>query len=371
MQFNHAFDFEDGFLTNGTPGNFDGGVIEYSTDNGASWQDAGSLISSGTPYGGTVFNGFQNPLAGRSAFVKESFGYTATQINLGSLAGHTARFRFRIGTDSDIGNLPGGWYVDDIRLYTCVNAVPMVSAVLPAGRSVQVGNIATAFATIINAGTEVANNVSIGLTTVVPGTLVYQTADSGNNLTGTQNTPATIQPGAAQNFVIAFTPSAAFAPTNVALNMSGTNSLPVTPVTGLNTLLLSSTSGPGPDIIALAATITPGLIVDIPGASGLAAFAVATSNVGAAGNIAVTANKGNLPIVVTVCQTDGGGTCLAAPVPSVTVDIGAGQTSTFSFFITGQGNVPFDPANNRLSAIFTNTANGYVVGGTSVAVRTQ
>ena len=47
MQFNHAFDFEDGFLTDGTAGNFDGGVVEYSTDNGVSWQDAGGLICVG------------------------------------------------------------------------------------------------------------------------------------------------------------------------------------------------------------------------------------------------------------------------------------------------------------------------------------
>ena len=244
-------------LTDGAAGNFDGGVVEYSTDNGVSWQDAGGLISSGAFYGGTISTGFQNPLAGRSAFVKESFGYTASQLDLGSLSGQTVRFRFRIGTDRDVGTLPGGWYVDDIRLYTCVNSVPMFSAVLPAGRSVQVGSTATAFV-VVNAGTEVANNVSIGLTTVVPGSFVYQTADSSNNPTGTQNTPATIQPGTAQNFIIAFTPSAAFAPTNVALNMSGTNALPeLMPVTGLNTLLVSSTSGPGPDIIALAATITP------------------------------------------------------------------------------------------------------------------
>ena len=42
---------------------------------------------------------------------------------------------------------------------------------LPAGRSVQMNHTATVFAAIINAGTETATNVSIGLTTPVPGTL--------------------------------------------------------------------------------------------------------------------------------------------------------------------------------------------------------
>jgi hypothetical protein len=373
MQFSHAFDFEHGTLLSGAPASYDGAVIEYSTNNGGIWQDAGFLITSGAAYGGVIEGGFHNPLAGRNAFVKESFGYTASQLSLDSLAGQNVRFRFRIGTDESFGNLPGGWFVDDVRIYTCVAGVPMFGAVLPAGRSVQVNHPATAFAAIINAGAETAANVSIGLTTPVPGTFVYQTADSSNNLTGTPGTPVNILAGATQNFVIAFTPSAPFGPTNVAFSMSGSNTLPVTPVTGLNTLRLSSLSVPGPDIIALAATITPGLIVDLPGPGGLSAFAVATSNVGAAATIQVTANKGSLPIVVTVCQTGPGGACLngGPPTESVTVAIGAGQTPTFSFFVAGQGIVPFDPANNRIVPTFTNAATGNIVGETSVAVRTQ
>jgi bacillolysin len=373
LQFNHSFDFEHGALVGGALANFDGAVIEYSTNNGAIWQDAGFLITSGATYGGAIASGFQNPLAGRNAFVKESFGYTASQLSLDSLAGQSVRFRFRIGTDEAVGNLPFGWYVDDVRIYTCLASVPMFSAVLPAGRSVQVDQPATAFAAIINAGAQTAINVSIAPATPVAGTLVYQTANSSNALTGTPNTPVNIPAGATQNFVIAFTPSATFVPTNVAFTMSGTNAVPITSITGLNTLMLSSLNVPGPDIIALAATITPGLIVDLPGPGGVSAFAVASSNVGATATIQVTANKGALPIVVTVCQTGPGAACLngGPPTESVTVTIGAGQTPTFSFFVTRQGTVPFDPAHNRIFPIFTNTANGYVVGETSVAVRTQ
>ena len=39
LQFNHSFGFENDF----DGSNFDGGVIEYSTNGGASWQDAGEL----------------------------------------------------------------------------------------------------------------------------------------------------------------------------------------------------------------------------------------------------------------------------------------------------------------------------------------
>ncbi len=117
MQFNHSFGFE-----NDTTNNYDGGVVEYSTNNGTSWTDAGALISAGKTYGGTVSSSFSNPLAGRSAFVKDSFGYTASQLNLATMAGQNARFRFRLGTDSSVDDY--GWFIDDVRIYTC--AVPPV-----------------------------------------------------------------------------------------------------------------------------------------------------------------------------------------------------------------------------------------------------
>ena len=87
----------------------------------------------------------------------------------------------------------------------------------------------------------------------------------------------------------------------------------------------------------------------------------------------VTANKGSLPIAVNVCQTlsDGTGSCIDPPASSVTLSIATGATPTFSFFVQGQGNVPFDPAHNRIFAVYTNTATSHIVGETSVAVRTQ
>ena len=45
-------------------GAFDGGVLEYSTDGGASYADAGSLLADGG-YNGTIASGYGNPL-GRS-----------------------------------------------------------------------------------------------------------------------------------------------------------------------------------------------------------------------------------------------------------------------------------------------------------------
>jgi Zn-dependent metalloprotease len=112
LQFNHSYGFENGATTN-----WDGGVVEYSIDGGGAWTDAGALITAGATYGGTISTAGTNPLGGRAAFVKDSFGYTASQLDLAALAGQSVRFRFRIGTDSVVSDY--GWFVDDVRLYTC------------------------------------------------------------------------------------------------------------------------------------------------------------------------------------------------------------------------------------------------------------
>ena len=101
--------------------------------------------------------------------------------------------------------------------------------------------------------------------------------------------------------------------------------------------------------------------MDLHGNTGFAAFAVATSNIGAGGNIQVTVNKGSLPVNVALCQTGGrSAACVNPPAPSVSVSIAQGATPTFAFFVQGQGFIPFDPANNRLSPVFTNSATGNV-----------
>jgi bacillolysin len=112
MQFAHSYGFDNEGLNY-----YDGGVLEYSTDGGSSWIDAGGLMVAGATYGGTILNGFGNPLGGRSAFSGDSFGYTATQLDLSSLGGQNVRFRFHIGTDISVDDI--GWFIDDIRVYTC------------------------------------------------------------------------------------------------------------------------------------------------------------------------------------------------------------------------------------------------------------
>jgi len=119
LRFEHAFGFDsEGSATT----NHDGGRVEYTVNAGASWADAGPLFS-GNGYGfntGGAANSrlaSDNPLPGAPAFTRHSQGYVASRISLASLAGRTVQFRFRITTDGVVGDY--GWFIDDVRLYSC------------------------------------------------------------------------------------------------------------------------------------------------------------------------------------------------------------------------------------------------------------
>ena len=71
IAFDHRFGFED---NGGAAPFFDGGVIEISR-NGGPWEDISTFVEPG--YGGTLFDGSGNPLAGRQAFVGRNAAFPA------------------------------------------------------------------------------------------------------------------------------------------------------------------------------------------------------------------------------------------------------------------------------------------------------
>lgn len=255
-------------------------------------------------------------------------------------------------------------------------ASPLVAAVLPASRSIAVGGTATAFATIINGGTATLNSCSIiGQNKApLPLSLSYQTTDSATNLaTGAVDAPVTLAPGQAQSFVISLTSSDVIAPSDVSFNFICAGTGTASPISGVNTLLLSASSTPVPDIVALAATTTGDGTAHIPGTAGAAAFAVATVNLGASSAITASVDTGSasLPLTLSVCQTDPvTGQCISAIAPTVTATVTANTTPTFALFLQATGSVPFSPGTNRIFVRFKG-ADGVVRGATSVAVRTN
>jgi hypothetical protein len=246
--------------------------------------------------------------------------------------------------------------------------------VLPESRSVEVGDTATAFATIINTGSATGASCAIAPSLPIPGTFVYQTTNPTTNaLTGSANTPVDIAAGAAQSFVIALTPTAAFNATDVGFSFACANAPAAPTPTGLNTLLASASTSSVPDVVALVATAQNDGILHITGTSGSNAFAVATVNLGSASAITASINTADatLPLALTLCQTNpASGQCISAIGATVTTTIAANATPTFAIFGTADGAIPFDPADSRIFVQFSDST-GVVRGETSVAVQTQ
>jgi hypothetical protein len=100
---------------------FDGGVLEVSTDGGASWQDvldAGGVFVSGG-YTDLLSPGSGFALSGRAAWGGESSGFATgdmvpVEVDLGALAGQTFQVRFRFGQDELVPEPAGGWWIDDV-----------------------------------------------------------------------------------------------------------------------------------------------------------------------------------------------------------------------------------------------------------------
>jgi large repetitive protein len=110
ITFQHAYSFEVG---NGQ--NWDGGVLEYSIDDGNTYQDVATLgINPG--YTGALTADSGNELGGRMAFTGTNASYPnadTVTLDFGTqLAGQAFRFRFRIGTDQGTG--APGWTIDDV-----------------------------------------------------------------------------------------------------------------------------------------------------------------------------------------------------------------------------------------------------------------
>jgi hypothetical protein len=256
---------------------------------------------------------------------------------------------------------------------TIDNAVSLVSAVLPTSRSAQVGVPITAFATIINGGTDPGTGCGLSLGSNIPATFAFQTTNPATNaVTGAANTPANIAANSSQSFVFSLTPTTAFSPTNVTIGAGCGNSNPAPTENGINTILLSASTSAVPDIIALVATAKGDGVLHLPNGAG--AFAVATDNVGgASGTIIAAVNTGGttLPLALAICQTNPTtGQCLAPPTAGATTTIAPGATPTFAIFGTPSAVIPLDALNNRVYVTFTDSG-GVVRGSTSVAVETQ
>ena len=249
-------------------------------------------------------------------------------------------------------------------------AQSLVAAVLPSSRSVHVGQPATAFATMINVGHELATDCGISPPSGIPATFFYA-VDNRWDYYGPG--PIDIPPGTAQHFIVGFIPHAPIAPTEVPLSFKCANTEPAPIFPGVSTLLLSASTTPAADVVAVAMTPTNDGIVNIllSGPNRTEAFAVATVNLGAGDAVTVSADTGDaiLPVTMSICQTDPRtSACLSPPEEVVTRTIPSNEAPTFGIFVTAVGEVPFIPQSNRIFVRFKD-GDGVTRGSTSVAVQ--
>ena len=255
-----------------------------------------------------------------------------------------------------------------------------LAAVLPGARSVELGQTATVFASMINSAASPLEGCSIALPATAPAglTLGYQTTDPASNTpTGTPDTPVTIPGnGGSQSFVVSFESSQAVSAPDLPLVFGCTGATPAAVIPGLDTVDLIFSAMPVADIITAIETPSGDGIMALPigssNAPGIGALAVASTNHGAGAPITVSFDTGSafLPIQGSLCQTDPStGQCLAAPTPTLTLDYAAGAIETFTVFLESVGPIPFQPASSRVFVQFTDAA-GTIHGSVSVAVKT-
>ena len=307
-----------------------------------------------------------------------TYGYVLTLGTTGSSGAGNTQFAGPSGIAADPVHarlFVGDKRNDRVQVFQ-IAAPTLFAAVLPGSRSVQLGNPATLFASMINAGTMPLQNCGVALPVTAPSglTLSYQTTNPATNaLTGTANTPAMIAGGnGVQSFLVSFQGEDAFSAAALPIDFDCAGVAPAAVTTGVDTVDLTLSATPVADIIALAATPTGNGIVEVP-VGGAAAFAVATSNVGVGSLIIASVDTGaaTLPLTAAICPSNAAtGQCLVTPAASVPLTIAAGAAPTFSVFLGASGPIPLDPAASRLFVRFKD-AGGNFHGSTSVAVQAE
>ena len=254
-----------------------------------------------------------------------------------------------------------GFFLDEV-----LRPRSLATAVLPASRSVQVGQVATVFASAVNASANELTGCRVEPMTDVPADFSYRTANAVNSPVGEADAPFSMAPNATQNLLLSFVPTNDFSATDVFLRYICDDGAAASNARGLNSVLLSSDDNPVADIIGLTT------VVDLLGAvDATTLFAVGSANVGVGDEITVTVDDGGaeLPLQLQLCRTDSAtGACSEPVAQSSSLTYEAASTASFVVFATPTGAIANDPARHRIFVRFVD-ANGRVRGATSTAVR--
>ncbi len=291
------------------------------------------------------------------------------------------------GAEVSRATYPGTVLVRGSALETTI-----VAAVLPTARAGGLNQVLTAFATLINVGSQPAIGCIVRSQSFSRFNVTFQETDPLTNVpVGAPATPVDIAPGARKTFVFSvashgselgdpefsgpllFTCANAF---GASQNLANTFA-----VTALGTLAAA-------DMISIGATPSGDGILDVPPAIG-GAFGVATVNIGASATVRAR------PVYVHpfgeddpakqfssfICETDAASNCVTALAPSVQFTATPNVPHTFAVFVQRPAVDPgFDPGQRRIFVkfevlsppnFFGSNPIPLLVGSTSVAPRAQ
>ena len=250
---------------------------------------------------------------------------------------------------------------------------PVVAAILPSSRSVELGQSFTAFASVLSPS--MANDCRVQVnaaSTIASGVLSFQATDPLTNASvGVPNQPFLLLPDVPQSLVLTLTPEVATSAEEVTFDfVCAEGTAPIVP--GTNTLLVSAEPTAPADVVALAATLQNDGIVSLPQGGGAGFFSVASVNLGAPAEMVVQPVVLGAPLDgFSICQTNPAtGVCLADASLSVSVSLDTGDTPTFAVFVSNSTDVPFVPEVNRVVLQFVD-GSGIVRGRTSVAIASR
>ena len=164
---------------------WDAGILEISTDSGATWNYVDNSHMLSDQYDNVIWadTANNNPLEADYGVIEawcqpDAPGFFPALVDLSDWAGETVHLRWRMATDNFAGN--EGWYIDDVRVQSCVDFVPEYSVNVTAGVQAinsTVGTDVTYHVTVTNTG-----NVTDSFTIDVESTwdATVSTTDTGD-----------------------------------------------------------------------------------------------------------------------------------------------------------------------------------------------
>ncbi len=135
--------------------NMDGGFIQYSINNGATWSALGSINE---PNG---FNWYDSYASGTPAWTKATNGWKPAFIKLSAVAGNSM-VKFRFGFKSNTTIVKNGFAIDDIKILGPAVATDggVVEIVVPSA-STTTGAATTVTVKIKNFGTDTLTSIPV------------------------------------------------------------------------------------------------------------------------------------------------------------------------------------------------------------------